>query len=236
MAAKKNVIHIKESPFAAKHSFVILSAGVGSRIKSFGNRSLFKIGEETVLSRQVRIIRDNFKHAEIILIAGFEAERLMNKAPADIIKIENEKYEEDNVARSISIGIRACTTERVFLMYGDLVFSQNLFSHHQTGSYLVVDKSGLMDNASIGCNIHNNVAEHLMFDLPNKWAQVGFFTGKELKCLKMAAWNKDNYKMFGFELINQVIEKSGGIPCVQDQNIKIFDIDSNKDLEKISKI
>ena len=75
-----------------------------------------------------------------------------------------------------------------------------------------------------------------MYDLPNKWGQIAVFVGKELELLKQLCWDEKNYTKFGFEIINQIINKGGRFQCIQNPNIKIVDIDSSKDIQKAKEI
>ena len=59
---------------------------------------------------------------------------------------------------------------------------------------------------------------------------------KELELLKQLCWDEKNYTKFGFEIINQIINKGGNFQCIQNPNIKIVDIDSSKDIQKAKEI
>ena len=107
-----------------KHSIIIPAAGMGYRMRSYGPKPLIRINQEkTIVQNQIEIIKNNFVNPEIILVCGFEADKVMKNTPTDIIKIENESYEKTNVLRSIGMGLRAATSERVLIVYGDLVFN-----------------------------------------------------------------------------------------------------------------
>ena len=66
-----------------------------------------------------------------------------------------------------------------------------------------------MTDDEVGCTIINNHVEHILYDLPNKWAQIGYFVGKELQLLKQITFNPLNEKLLGFEAINEIINKGG---------------------------
>ena len=59
--------------------FVILSAGVGNRMRSYGPKCLFKTSEETILDKQISTIKSNFPRNEIILVVGFESNKIIKK-------------------------------------------------------------------------------------------------------------------------------------------------------------
>ena len=75
-----------------------------------------------------------------------------------------------------------------------------------------------------------------MYDLPIKWGQISLFMGKELEMLKSLCWEEKNYKKFGFEIINEIIKQGGEFQCIQNNNIKIIDIDNSRDIQKAKEI
>lgn len=221
-----------------RYSIIIPSAGMGHRMRSYGPKSLIKIDKhETIIGRQLSIIKKNFINCEIILIAGFCAEKLMNNTPSDLIKIENENYESTNVLRSIGMGLRAATTNKVLILYGDLVFNAETIENLKLErSTVVIDDSNSMGLLEVGCNISNGKVHHLLPDMPNKWAQILFLTGKELSIFEKIAYDKSKSHYFGFEAINETIDKGGRFQAVSPKGIKITDVDSSKDFITVKKI
>jgi len=173
-----------------------------------------------------------------VLVCGFEADRLMKESPADFIKVENELYEDTNVARSIGLALRAINhVERVLIIYGDLVFDKEALRvlTYDTSSVFALDN--FIGEEEVGCiiNEEGNLG-HMMYDLPRKWSQIAYFQGKELEYLKEIVWNRNNSKLFGFEIINKVIEKGGRLRCDYAEDIKIVDVDTSKDIQKARQI
>lgn len=230
--AKRNIHKIKKDQ--TKVSIILLAAGPGNRMKSLGVRSLIKLPNgDSVLEYQLKTINTVFNNNETILVTGHEADKVMNRTPINIVKIENERYETTNVARSISIGLRACTTDHVFVIYGDLLFNEEALRIPLEYSSLLIETHGLMKDSQIGCNIDRDNIELLLYGLENKWAQIIYLTNKELKLFKHIAWNRNNEKKFGFEIINEVIDSGGRFTAIKNTLAKVFDIDSGKDLEKV---
>ncbi len=212
---------------------IIPSAGIGRRMKSYGCKSLLSIKDKRLIDIQLEYINSRFIRNEIILITGFDSERLMNYSPEDIIKIENEKYYENNVIRSISMGLRAIKDNRhVLVVLGDVLLNQKALEliDHNESSIII---SNHMSENEVGCNINGKgLLEYMMFDLPNKWGHIIYLTGKELDLFKKNAWSKNKDKKFCFEIINDIVNQGGRIKCIIDNNIKVMDIDTSKDLQK----
>ena len=212
-------------------SIIIPAAGVGKRMRSNGPKSFISINGKYLIDRQLELLKQVYPHAEIIVVGGYEAKRLMDYLPTHILKVENEKFEETNVVRSIGMGLRVARSENVLVIYGDLVFNKVALPINLTESTLVLDKiNNLMREDEVGCTSSNKV-EILMYELAQKWAQIMFLTGKELKMFKNLSWSPDKYNLFGFEIINEIILKKGEFKVYCPNNIKVIDVDFPTDIK-----
>jgi choline kinase len=101
---------------------LIPAAGLGRRMKSYGPKALINLQGETLIERQIRLVREAFPRVKITVVAGFEAHRLREVLPKDVRLVLNPYYETTNVAYSVSIGLRTIPpTVPVLVVYGDLV-------------------------------------------------------------------------------------------------------------------
>ena len=210
---------------------IIPAAGEGRRMKSYGPKPLLDIKKERILTRQVRLVRKVLGDVRFIIIAGFECDKLMDFCPEDFIKLENENYSTTNVSRSLSIALRSIKSERVLIIYGDLVFNEYALSKMD---YTTSCTSASVDSnreEEVGCiKDSNNNITNMMYDLDHKWNQITYLQGKELSLFKKVCQNRKHNKLFGFEVMNKVIDLGGKIKCIQDKDIKVIDIDTSKDL------
>ena len=229
---KKHVKKIHEKPCDIDINIIIPSAGVGRRMKSYGCKSLLTIRNERLIDIQIKHIENTFNKYEIILVTGFDSDRLINQSPSNLIKIENEKYYENNVVRSICIGLRATkNSNNVLIIFGDVLFNKDCLQHIDINKSSIII-SNHMGHNEVGCNINSKGnLEYMMFDLPNKWGHIVYLTGKELILFKKMACNKNVEKKFCFEIINDIVNMGGKFKCITHDNIKIMDIDTSKDLQ-----
>jgi choline kinase len=227
----RNVTYIHAPP-KRELSVIILGAGPGDRMKSYGPRPLIRLTPaQTILSRQLDIIGRMLHPKEIILVSGYEARKIMDNTPQWIINIENEKFDTTNITRSLGIGLRAATTENIIVIYGDLVFNDIALEQLPMDRSMVLIDESTMKDSEVGCNIIDNKLENIFYGLPNKWAQITFFKGKELKLLKSICWNPDKYNFYGFETLNEIIDKNGSFISYKPKGLKIVDVDNPKDIE-----
>lgn len=222
-----------------KTSFILLCAGEANRMKSHGPIPLIRVTPElNLIQHQISIIKECIAIPEIIGVFGYEADKIMNNTSTDFVKVHNENYASSNIMRSIGLGLRASTADRALIIYGDLLFNRETLANAKLEeSCLFTDRAGLFCQDSIGCTFNEqNVAEQLLYELPNKWVQIAYVMGREFNLLKSIAWNREKDKLFGFEAMNEIINKNGILHDHSPKNMKIIDIDSSKDLANIKKV
>ena len=214
-----------------KYSIIIPAAGIGRRMRIHGPKSLIPIqGGKTILSNQLENIKECFRHYEIVLIGGYQIDKLTRDIPKNTKIIYNKNYEKTNVLDSIRLGLEEITTDKVIILYGDLIFNKNCLNLPFYNSSAIVI-CNTMQKEEVGCIIENNTIENMFYQLPNKWAQISYFTGFELYKLKNLC-NHDNYRMwFGFEAINTIISMGGKFEALKPEDGRAIDIDSSYDLK-----
>ena len=173
---------------------IIPAAGMGRRMKSYGPKPLIKIGNSTIIKNQISLLQTYFSNITVVLVCGFKATILMNETPQYILKVENERYADTNVVRSIGLGLRVLSSHaKIILIYGDLVFNSATLKNMKFDKSSVIVTTTAMGDNEVGCVINHQQLTNLMYDLPNKWGQIAIFMGKELALLKELCWNENNY-------------------------------------------
>ena len=232
-----NPIH---SPDTRRISIVIPAAGLGSRMKSYGPKSLIKIKDSmTIIENQLKYIFKYFYKPQVILVTGFKSDKIKNfLSDRRIDIVENDAWETTNVGHSVILGMTKVKHKNVILLNGDLVFNAwTLKAPFGMYSMMLVDKLGYMKDEEVGCLINNSKVINVMYDLPDKWAQIVYFTGKELELLKLNLARCPDYAYkYTFEIINDIIDDGGNFFAHSPPRMKITDIDSSKDLNLISEI
>ena len=226
---------IKKSLDTKGLDIMIPAAGLGKRMKSHGPKSLISIKYgQRILDRQVSLIDDYFTTYNLVIVCGFEADKLIAESPTSAIKVENELYENTNVARSIGLGLRAIpSSDRLLLINGDLVFTNNMIGAMSYDCSCIFVSDKFMGDGEVGCIINKKgYLENLMYDLPVKWCQIAYFQGKELEELRNIACQRKNKKLFTFEIINKIIDNGGSFKCLDDPSVKVIDVDTSKDIKR----
>ena len=228
--AVKNIVPIKSTK---NERICVIIPAAGSSMKSAGPKCLLKIGSKTLFEHQLDILRYNLPNFYTVLVTGFESNYVMDNTP-DCIKIENERFEQTNALRSITMGLRAAMCNRVLIMYGDVICSKETLDFDYSKSAVFLDKK--IEGDTVGAFATNTPISQLMYGLDYKWGQIAYLTGKELELFKKFAYKKDAERYFTFELINKIIDSNGSFVGVTNPKTKIHDIDCNKDIKRAQEI
>lgn len=217
---------------------IILAAGIGYRMKSYGVRSLIPINEsQCLLQRQIELIYSRYPKADILVVVGFEAERLMNKFPTLSKYVENEKHETTSIARSIGIGLRATLSNRILLIQGDVLFNEHAIDTIAgRESAVVVDNYSHFADDEVGVVLDNNEVHNFAYGLPVKWGQIVFLTDKELALCKNIVFNKMYHQNTCHEILNLIIQRGGHFKFVSNPNAKFVEMDASKDIARAKQL
>lgn len=229
----KSITSIKNQRNRGNLSVVILAAGAGARIKSSEPRSLIKIGHQSLLDHQISIVNNTFDNPEIIGVFGVGIEKILKKTRGKIRVVENQLHESTNSSESLRLAINNSLMDSILFFHGDLFFSHSIFDNvNFAKSFILIDKKNHFKEDEVGVTIEDKKISIFSYGLKDKWCQIAFLTGKELKLLKaiFAKYTTDEKKMLSFEVLNKVIELGGNFDFYENDN-PIVEIDCIKDLQ-----
>ena len=214
-----------------KFSILIIGAGVGKRMLSYGQKQFLNIKNKTILERQLSNINKVFKKKEIIFVCGFQYEKIKNKIPKHLKVVVNNEFETTNVSYSIKVGLDHCSTDNVLIIYGDLVFNVScLKCPFNNESAVVIDKLNTMNEREIGCIINKGLIQNFSYDIPNKWSQIMYLCNDELSLFKKYVNDKKNKNKYGFEGLNYILKKDGRLKSFFPKRMKVMDVDCVSDI------
>lgn len=106
---------------------IILAAGKGSRLGEYtqGNpKCLLKLGKETVLSREIRILKEiGISEQDIFVVGGYQCGKLEGIAPN---LVYNQQFEVKDNSYSLALGLHETGECDVLVLDGDLCFEKEL--------------------------------------------------------------------------------------------------------------
>ena len=211
---------------------IIPVAGMGYRMKSYGPKCLLKANQQqTILQKTIKNIKSEYPFSDIIVVAGFEAEKIINSLPHEIRVVENQNYQDTNIVESIRLGINASKHENALIIYGDLIF--NVYSIRKVtreGTCVVVDSKSRFKEEEVGVTNAQGHATVFAYGLEDKWSQIAFFQKQDFLELKKLCSDKKKNKLYPFEIFNIMIANGCKIKAIEPKGMLIKEIDSLKDL------
>lgn len=213
-------------------TFVLLSGSVPYGMKSFGPHPLFKLENSTLLDIQIDIINKTFVNCEIILVTGYLADKVIKKRPDNVRIIENQLYETTNECEQMRLAINNTNNENIIFISGNMLFNEKTLSViDRNKSCLVYETSNQISREEIGLSVTNNIVTSMSYAIDeNKWCNIAYFNNKILEKIKYLTSEKRNRKMFMFEIIDSILDKTE-IYGVTSPDIIVKKIDSPKDLK-----
>jgi len=213
---------------------VISAAGAGRRMKARGPKALIEIGGgETVLSRQIVFARKALPKAEIIVVVGYQKDRVIKVLPKDVGWVENSSHEDTNVARSLLVGVNHANAKKVILMCGDLVFGPDFLEClPEEGSAAIIDENQNHRSGEVGCNIDQERVCHFSYGVWPKWGQAVQLADKELDLYRRVASRNQSARWFAYEVLNGIIDAHGIIVPAYPDKTNLVEIDSTQDIER----
>lgn len=213
-------------------SIIIPAASPGKRMKSYGSRSLLPINNETpLLAEQIEVLQETFPCAEIVVITGFEADKVYKIIPTGVRIVENEQYESTGVSKSINMGLRASLSDNVLIVYGDVWFNYKCLDIvDSASSTALIDSDGQVSSEEVGITLDKKYIAHWSYGLPIKWGKMVYLNGIELELCKKFVYDRSKSRTYGFEAFNHIIENGGKIQALEPRGCKIHEIDAWKDV------
>ena len=215
---------------------VIPSAGIGKRMRSHGPKATIELSDgETVINRQVKILKKIFPKSKIAIIVGFQKDKF--EKIQNVHYIDNDNYENTNVTYSINLALQKFNCSSVLLIYGDLVFTKDIFVNMpHLKSWICLDNQQNHRSNEVGINVVDDKVVHFSYGLQNKWAQIAFLKGFELELFKNIASKNSSMKKFCFEIFNEIIDMNGEFDCYTNKKWKMVEIDTIKDIVRAKKL
>ena len=229
----RSTVCIKKNTSNIEVSAIVLSAGIGAKIKSSEPRSLIQLKGKHLIDWQTQTIKKIFKNVEIVGVFGAHIDKIIRKNKNDFRIVENQLFNVTNNSESLRLGLNNCVNQNVFFVHGDIYFTTSMLKNADfSKSFLVVDGTNSIKEKEVGVTVHKNKISVLSYGLEKKWCQMCYLTGRELKILKsiFLKFKEKDKKMLSFEVINKIIELGGSFECFEQKESKILEIDCIKDL------
>lgn len=218
---------------------VLLSENHGHRMKSYGPISLIKLGNKTLLEKQIETIKSTFANFEIIICSGFETFKTVNFikskfADLNIRIVENQMHYNSNCCESTRLCLNNTMNSRVLVCGGGVLINQNhLNAIDYNQNCILMQNESPDSNFEIGIIENNNLLENLSIGIKNKyWSEIFYLNGqKDIGHFLSIVSDPDYKNRFIFEALNEFNRKTQ-LKIVKTQKPPVK-IDNIKTLKRI---
>lgn len=220
-------------------TIIILSAGIGRRMKSKGVKALLPIENSNVLEYQLKTFWKVYPSAEIIVVTGFQGNKVRSRFRGiyPVRFVYNPNYETTNVMYSVSLALEANLSSNTIIAHGDILFNSTIISEitGKSSKILVLPEINKSNEQEVGVVINDNCVTNLSYGLKRRWGQMVYITGKETSLFENIAFNHSvSSSWFLYEGINHVIDKGGIFVAHSPRTGHWLEIDGVDDLELVN--
>ena len=170
-----------------------------------GPKSLLEYNGTTVLDHQIRTIRKVDSNADICVVLGFHADKIikhiLNKK-YDIRIVLNQNFKITSQTESLRFGINAIRETDYYIIHGDIIFNEQSLKLKKDCSKIVIDKT-LTEKKIVGVSHSNGELLHLSFGLEDKWSQIAYICRDDF-ALSRRVINSFKMNKMTYEFLNML--------------------------------
>lgn len=210
MNKNSNCIHNIKERKNDKITFIILCAKK-SQYRGQGNVSLKDVDANRLLiDIQIDTIKKNYKNNEIILVSGFEHDKLIkhiqNKDYKNIRVLENKTYKTSSILEGWRMALNISLNNDVYLIHGDRYFDDSCIKSPKV-THIIIHKKDKR-NYDLGILHKEGRFINISYGLPDVWSEILFISKKDIKKTKHIINDCKKRKIYTLEsFINQLSEE-----------------------------
>ena len=174
----KKCIHKTKNKDNTNPVFILLCARKSNN-RGYKNVPLTPVRDKDFLiDIQIKTIRKKYKNSEIIIISGFEHNRLIEhikfKKYENIRIAENKNYKNSNTLDGWKFALNIALKCDTYIIHADRIFDISCINMNKN-TYVVshnIDKS----NYNLGILVSENKLVNMSYGLPNVWSEIFFIS------------------------------------------------------------
>lgn len=188
-------------------SFLILSSGIGHRMKSYEPRLLQKYKEKTLADHLIGNIRRFSEKSKIYILTGFRHERYEKRIShdLDLIRFINDKnYESHSMKQAFGVALKKIRSKKLCIIHGDIYFEHELNKFDFSSSFFGVSPHVKEREVGIEVNEEGDI-EKFTYDSKIKWGKITYLDRGELKKFRETIDRSPKNNLLDFEIYNTII-------------------------------
>lgn len=223
----KRFIHKIKKECDIQTTFVIL-CGRKSNKRGYKNIPLTQINnDETLIDKQINIIDSNYKNYEIIIVSGFEHDKIINhihnSGYTNVRIAENKDYKSSNAFDGWRFALNIALTEDTYIIHGDRLFNDSFIKANIRETHTFIhdlDKN----NYDLGISVKDKMFVNMSYGLPNVWSEIFFINKSDFNLIRSIANQYKQRKIYNIECFLNILSNHINISVLSQnaQEIKIL--------------
>lgn len=190
------------------YNIILMSGSISYKMKSYGPKCLIDMQDgSSLLYHQIKTIKNNLPQSEVILVIGFGADKIIKKKYEGIRIVENQLFNDSGEIEQLRLALNNRTSNKVLILHGDLFFNDTFINDLE-----LLDRSLMFcnqdKNFELGLIDYKEKITNICYSSENKWCEAVYLTGKELDLFEKFCNNRKSSKLYMFEGLNKIIDKS----------------------------
>lgn len=196
-------------------SVIIIADEPPKGMKQNGPKPLLEYNGNYLLQYQIGVISELMKNAEIIVITGFESEKVCKLRKYFSFRVvENVLFNQYSSIEGIRLAMNNTRNQKFLFISGDCFFTElDIFNVVKQNSIIT---NRIISNNNIGAIISEDIITNFSYGLPDKWTGIMYLEDNAALDFQNYVNQSKNNK----NLIHQ------GLEYIINRNHKVFNITS----------
>lgn len=223
MTNKTCILKTKKD-FDIKTTFIILCSQRSNK-RGYCNIPLLKLSDgNCLIDKQISLITNLYKAPEIIIISGFDHEKLIshikNKKYANIRIFHNQNYKMTGALECWILGLNISLCQDTYIIHGDRIFDESFLTNAKETHTFVHDVN--KNNYNLGILLEDNKLINISYGLPNVWSEIFFISKEDFTLSRNLINEHETRKIYTLDsFINILSQKTSiSVICKENKDIK----------------
>lgn len=220
----KRYIHKSKKDRDTKTTFIILCSQKSNK-RGYSNIPLLKLNDGNYLiDKQISVITSLYKDPEIIIISGFEHEKLVShvrdKDYKNVRIFNNQNYKMTGALECWILGLNVSLCQDTYIIHGDRIFDESFLTNTRETHTFVHDIN--KNNYNLGILLEEDKLINISYGLPNTWSEIFFISKEDFSLSRNLINEHRKRKIYNLDTFINILSQETPISviCKKNKDIK----------------